>query len=228
MVALRGLTSRAITSGTNLAGREGRDRLFLRDKACFESKGSQLRTHYASKACTEFDLQIGRDSSWKSISAGSIDHHACADPQRNCFQRLLWPSSPSFGEAAVARRPTQRRPAYFVQHTMRRQPFWMIPQGHSAAACQASLLRHTGRNAGRRSNFNRGSGRDPMDPFCWQTGARTTGRVQIVRVCRSCRYAQPSTFSSAGPLPGAKARFAHALDEPVSLRSRSHSLLRLY
>lgn len=46
--------------------------------------------------------------------------------------------------------------------------------------------------------------------------------MQIVQICPA-----PSTFSSVGPLPGAEARSACALDEPVSLRSQSHSLLRL-
>ena len=99
-MALGVLTLRAITSGSNLAEREGRERLFHRDKAYFESNGSQLRTYHAIKVFTEFDLQIVRDSSRKSSLAGDIGHHARAGPHATVSQRLLWPLDPSFGEAA--------------------------------------------------------------------------------------------------------------------------------
>lgn len=160
-----------------------------RDKACFESKGSQLRTHHASRACTEFDLRIGRDCSRKSSLAGDIDHHARADASHNCFQRLLWPWDPSFGEAAVARRSAKRRPALLVQHTMRREPFRLLRRV-TAPDC----------DAGRRSNLARGSGRTPVNPFDATRRRRTDPHHLSMHFVQTHGYVQSRTLSSARPL----------------------------
>lgn len=46
--------------------------------------------------------------------------------------------------------------------------------------------------------------------------------MQIVQICPAFNVL------SAGPLPGAEARFARALDEPLSLQNQSYSLLTFF
>jgi hypothetical protein len=169
-VTLGVLTLRAITSGANLAEKEGRERLFHRDKACFESNGSQLRTYHAIQVFTEFDLQIVRDSSRKSSLAGDIGHHARAGPHASVCQRLLWPLDPSFGEAAVARPSSTAATSILVQHTMRKYRFGCFRRVTASLRVKCRSCGTLRRNAGRRSKFNRGSGRTPMNPLCLEDG----------------------------------------------------------